>query len=80
MSNGVEFDEDKFSFNKPVSRPGVQQPTNYGGSMSGGSVPPLAQWMISKHIVKSAAAAQGVLIGLVVVNIIITFVVIRFFL
>lgn len=46
----------------------------------GGNEPRMIQWLMRKGIVKSSNSAQIVLVGLVIVNIIITFAVIKYFL
>ncbi|MES2216207.1 MAG: hypothetical protein V4481_02830 [Patescibacteria group bacterium] len=87
MSSGVQFEEDSFSFNKPAapsSAPttsgGFQAPPNlgYGRPQLPSNTPKMAQWLM-RHGIKSPNAAQTILVVVVIVNIIITFVVIKFF-
>ncbi len=40
----------------------------------------MVRWLMKHHIAKTAATAQGILIGLVIVNIIVTFIVIKYLL
>ncbi|MEK7642068.1 MAG: hypothetical protein AAB365_03730 [Patescibacteria group bacterium] len=83
MSSGVEFDEDKLKYTpRPVAGGGFQ-PNQYAFSAQqggGGNEPRMVRWLMKKGIVKSPNTAQVVLIGLVVINIIITVVVISYFL
>jgi hypothetical protein len=82
MSSGVEFDEDNLKYARRPTAGGFQQgqPSAFPGQQMGGNEPRMVQWLMSKGIVKSSNSAQIVLVGLVVVNIIITFAVIRYFL
>ncbi len=83
MSSGVEFDEDSLKYaRRPVATGGFQSGQQYSfpGQPVGGNEPKMVQWLMRKGIVKSPNAAQAILIGLVIVNIIITFVVIKYFL
>ncbi len=85
MASGVQFEEDSFSFDKPPSASskatgGFEAPPNlgYGRPQLPSNTPKMAQWLM-KHGIKSSRAAQAVLIVVVIINIIITFVVIKFF-
>lgn len=80
MSSGVEFDEDQLKYAPRAN-------TTPGGSFGApgqfvtpNNEPRMVQWLMKKGIVKSPTAAQVILIGLVVINLIITFVVINYFL
>jgi len=75
MSSGVEFDEDKFSFGAPSG-----QAARYGRATSSAGVPKMSAWLMKKGIVKSPMAAQIFLIGLILFNVIITYVAIKYFL
>ena len=78
-SSGVEFDEDKLKYAPRSSASGGSYtPLNRYGSPN--TEPKMVQWLMKKGIVKSPATAQIVLITLVIINIIITFVVIKYFL
>ena len=85
MSSGVEFEEDVNVYahrapGSPAPRQGVPQFTSNGRYVPpSAKEPPMVQWLM-KHGVKSPIAAQAMLIGIVVVNILITFVVIKYFL
>ena len=77
MSSGVEFDEDKLKY----------APRSAGGFSGGGGYTPgaenqsrMARWLMAKGIVKSPSAANAVLITLVAINIVVTFIVITYFL
>jgi hypothetical protein len=50
----------------------------YGGGNQ--NVPGLAGWLMRHGVAKSSSSAQTILIGIVVANIIITFIVIKYFL
>ncbi len=71
MSNGVEFEADNFGGNRS---PGFQP--NGGG----GDVSKFGRWLLDKGIVKTEKGAQNFQLGLVVVNFIIMFIVIKSFL
>lgn len=78
-SSGVEFDEDKLKYApRATASGGVYTPLNQYGTPS--TDPRMVRWMIKKGIVKSPAAAQMILITLVIINLIITFIVIKYFL
>jgi hypothetical protein len=81
MSEGIEFDEDKLKY---APRPNAHASL---GSYSAGQYgvpntnePRMIQWLMKKGIITSPAAGQVVLIAFVIINIIITFVVIKFIL
>ena len=82
MASGVEFEEDKFTFGKPagntVSAPSGMPNLGYGRPQLPSNTPKMAQWLM-KHGIKSSASAQAILIALVIFNIIVTFVVVKFF-
>lgn len=73
MSEGVEFDTDTQS----IRRPGGPA-ASFGQSSSGSSG--IAGWLMRRGWAKSPAAAQGIMIGVVVADIIIIFVLVKFFL
>ena len=68
MSNGVEFDEDKYGQARYSGSPKAYQ----SGSKMG-------DWLIKKGIAKSPAAANGILVGIIIVDFIIIYVVYKFF-
>ena len=84
MSSGVEFDEDSLKFaRRPVPTGGgfqSGQQYSFPGQQMGGNEPKMVQWLMRKGIVKSPNMGQAVLIALVIINIIITFVVTKYFL
>ena len=69
MSNGVEFDNDRLA--------AMQKMQNLGQQRSSSR---FAQWLMDKGIANSDAAAQAILIGIVIVNFIIMFFVMKYFL
>ncbi|MDB5238967.1 MAG: hypothetical protein JWO00_302 [Candidatus Parcubacteria bacterium] len=70
MSNEVQFDEDSLS---NASR--LQMSQNAAG---GGDQPAMVRWLMGRGIAKSATAAQGMLIGVIVVMIVLTYIIIKF--
>jgi len=83
MSNGVQFEEDNFSFSSS------HKPSNQAKNVSVGYGHPqyetaeakgMTGWLIRHGLAKSGSTAQVVLIGVVIANIIITYVVINYFL
>ncbi len=73
MSNGVEFEGDDYL----AKRQAFQTNFPSGGSASSSK---LGQWLIKKGVVNSDKAAQGLLLAVVIFNIIVTFIVIKYFL
>ncbi|MEN9912998.1 MAG: hypothetical protein RLY66_406 [Candidatus Parcubacteria bacterium] len=84
MSSGVEFDEDSLKYARHIPAAGgfqqTQQQYSFPGQQMGGNEPKMIQWLMKKGIVKSPNMGQAILIGMVIINIIITFVVIKYFL
>lgn len=83
MSSGVQFDEDALKYSRP--RPAVGGVSGGYSPMSqfagpSGNEPRMVQWLMKKGIVKSPNAGQFILVGIVIVNIIIMFIVIKYFL
>lgn len=84
MAQGVEFEEDSFSYKRPSgtanagNASGYSMNTGYGMQNSQGPKG-MVGWLIRHHLAKSEKSAQVVMIGLVVINIIITVIVIKFF-
>lgn len=80
-SSGVEFDEDKLKYASrpsPTASGGSSYPYNQYGTPS--TEPRMVQWLMNKGIVKSPKVGQAVLFSVVIINIIITFIVVRSFL
>lgn len=78
-SSGVEFEEDSFA--RSYSQPGSNSSSNsysYGNTseQSGG----MAGWLIRHHIVKSSQGAQLFLVGVIIINIVITVVALIYYL
>jgi hypothetical protein len=82
MTTGVEFEEDKLSYGNPSrSRPsGAPTFSGYHQTIPADNEPRMIRWLMKKGIVKSTHMAQGLLVALVIINIIITYVVIKYFL
>ena len=86
MSSGVEFDEDSFGYgakrfpSSKIGGVGAGLPGNYSANSSAENQPAMVRWLMRKGIVKSPNAAQAILIAIVVINIIITFIVVKYFL
>lgn len=76
MSNGVEFEEDKYGLGGQMSAQQRFASPQVGGSSVQSK---MAVWLIKKGIVKSETGAQVVLLVVVVINIAITFFVIKYF-
>ena len=75
MSNGVEFDEDRNNFSpRPVMTSGGYVPGNQTSNQ-----PKMVQWLMKKGIVKSPAIGQVILVAIVIINIIITILVVNYF-
>ncbi len=73
MSENVQFDTDmqSASFGRPRPQGGFGQPTDLAASG-------MAGWLLRHGWVKSPAAAQRVLVGIIVVDIIAMFIIIKF--
>lgn len=67
MANGIEFDEERHDYSNAPQ-----------GGAAGQSK--MALWLIQHGLAKTPAAAQGVMIALAVVNLILCYVVIKYFL
>jgi hypothetical protein len=82
MSSGIEFEEDGFAKSYTQSQ-SSQRTSSYGINQSGYSdseVKGMVGWLMRYHLAKSPQSAQLYLIGLVIVNLIITFVAISYLL
>ena len=86
MTEGIEFDEDKFSYAPPRANVGMNAGMNAAPQYSGYGAPQFGakeSWMVRfliKHgLAKSAKGAQMVQLGIVVVNIIVTVIVVKYF-
>ncbi len=78
MSEGIQFDEDKFNYSvKPQPNFAGTNGQQYSASSNATG---FAGWLIKKGWVKSESAAQVVLFGVILVNIIITIVIVTIFL
>lgn len=77
MSNGVEFEEDKYGLGGQMNAQQRFVPGQSGGTSASSSK--MARWLINKGIVKSDSGAQIMLIVIVIINIIVTFFVIKYF-
>jgi hypothetical protein len=89
MSSGVEFDEDRLSYGV---KPRPDAPNAPAGNLSSadayaasryanaGSQPKMIGWLLRHGLAKSPQTAQIYLIAIVVINVIITYVIIKYFL
>ena len=86
MASGVEFDEDKFSYSAKPQVPGSIPGAAYGGYNIPGygnqnaNIHGMAGFLIRHGLAKTYHGAQMVLIGVVIFNVIVTFIVIHYFL
>ncbi len=84
MSSGVEFDEDRINYGAPQSER-RNAPSSFAGSPTSGGAnsfgrqPKMIQWLMDKGIAKSPNMAQMILIGMVIFNLVVTFIVLKFF-
>jgi hypothetical protein len=82
MSSNVQFEEDGFSKSYSQAQP-IHSASSYGMNQSGystGEVKGMAGWLMRHHLAKSPQGAQFYLIGLVIINLIITFVALTYLL
>lgn len=78
MSSGVEFEEDKFEYS-PQNQTQQTAPVFQGGvAPDAATHTGMIGWLIKKGIVKSENTGKYVLLAVIVINIIITFIVIKF--
>lgn len=86
MSTGVEFEEDSFNISPTHAQssgggPTFQSPSAmYSQGYSGGEERGMAGWLMRHGLAKSPQTAQIIMLGIVVINIIITFVALKYFL
>jgi hypothetical protein len=78
MPSGVEFDED--SLTSSYRRPGAPGRPSVGGVYQRPPQGGMTGWLIRKGWVKSNGTAQVVLIVIVIINVVATYVLIKFFL
>ncbi len=75
MSSGVEFDEDSLKYTALRKSAGFSVVPGQSDNQ-----PRMVRWLMNKGIVKSPAVGQVLLFVIIAINIIITFIVIKFFL
>lgn len=88
MSSGVEFDEDKFNYAPKPQQSASAGPGAFQAPRSStqirypdaGKQPSMVRFLMRHGLAKSAQTAQIYLVAIVIINIIITFIVIKFFL
>jgi hypothetical protein len=82
MSNGVQFEEDNFKFSSSQApKPSSNISLGYGRpSYDVPEAKGMTGWLVRHGLASGGNTAQVILIGIVVINIIITYVVIRYFL
>ena len=81
MASGVEFDEDKFSYTPPKGAQPVGASPSFPAGSSGYSSAPkgMSGWLIAHGLAKSEKSAQVMMVFLVLVNIVITVLVVKYF-
>lgn len=74
MSDNVQFDTDVQSnaMRRPTPAAGFGQTTSEASGIAG--------WLIRHGWAKTPAAAQGIMVAIIIIDIIITFIVIKYFL
>jgi len=83
MSSGVEFDEDSFGQNRPQQSglpAGSMVPRQFTNATAQPEFTGIVGWLIRHRLAKSPQGAQKILIGIVAINIIITFIMIKYYL
>jgi hypothetical protein len=81
MSSGVEFDEDKYGLS---SRPQTANPVANSGlntdytAYQAPKGPPMIRWLMNHKLAKTESGANAILVGIVIINIIITVTVILY--
>jgi hypothetical protein len=84
MSSGVEFEEDKFNYTPQRPAPGgFSAPPSFGGGgapVINRNDPKMVQWLMKKGFATTPAAAQGILIIIILINIAITYFIISYIL
>lgn len=83
MSSGVDFEEDSFGKAKPSATPSFSGSPNFvhtSFSAPSSDQSGMAGWLMRHGFANSEKVAQGILISIVVINVIITIVVIKFIL
>lgn len=82
-TQGVEFDEDKISYGiprsgtRPIGAP-ASFPVGFNQNNIPADAPAMVRWMMRHGIVKSIKAGEVILIGVMIVNFIITIVVLKY--
>ena len=66
MSSGVEFDEDKIIYSRPLRSSSAQAGSG------------LEAWLIRKGYARSGGGAKAIMVGVIIINIIIIFFILRF--
>ena len=81
MASGVEFEEDSFRYNttRPGARPGAGGVQPFTGFNSGQNESGMVRFLMRHGFAKSPASAQYILVGMIITNIIITYVVLKYF-
>ncbi len=78
MPSGVEFEEDKMRYGRPPGFVGQNSPTNQ--YVPTGNEPPMVRWLMRHGLSKSPISAQIILVVVVLINIAITYFIIKNFL
>lgn len=77
-SSGVEFEEDSFARSYSQSGSNSSGNSGYGNTDERGGG--MAGWLMRHHIVKSSQGAQLFLVGVIIINIVITVVALIYYL
>ena len=80
MSSGVEFEGDNMQYSKKTGTPGGAGSGSFGNPGMNGGQPKMVRWLLKKGIVKNPGAAQGILVAVIIMNIIITYLIISYIL
>ncbi|MEK7610123.1 MAG: hypothetical protein AAB470_03355 [Patescibacteria group bacterium] len=80
MSSNVEFEGDDMKYTMKSPSSGSAGSGFSGQSSSNDNQPKMVRWLMNNGLAKSPATAQGILIGVIIVNVIITYVLIDYFL
>lgn len=78
MAAGVEFEEDKNIYARPAQRMSMGGMPAYG-SPAGLPVRGFAGWLIKRGWAKSESGAQKIQVIIIIINIVVTFAIIRYF-
>jgi hypothetical protein len=79
--DGIEFDEDKFSYSAPGKAFSGENAYPNAKNLATYAEPKgLGGWLVKHNLAKSASSAQVIMLVIVLLNAVITFVIIKYFL